>query len=113
MLADHVWCRFARKTRLTSKPANLNTLIAEFGEILEKAVGPQLEVQLDLRSRINGSGFGVPRSPRQRMFPSSGDAFMLQSSGCSDQVKSDRNDGRASRPRLLPIEVNRRSWRVP
>jgi PAS domain S-box-containing protein len=43
---------FARKTRLEAKPTNLNTLIAEFGEMLENSVGPQIEVQLNLRSRV-------------------------------------------------------------
>ncbi|AWM86982.1 histidine kinase famiy protein [Microvirga sp. 17 mud 1-3] len=43
---------FARKTRLEAKPTNLNNLILEFGEMLENSVGPQIEVQLNLRSRV-------------------------------------------------------------
>jgi PAS domain S-box-containing protein len=43
---------FARKTRLEAKPTNLNTLITEFGDMLENSVGPQLEIQLNLRSRV-------------------------------------------------------------
>jgi PAS domain S-box-containing protein len=43
---------FARKTRLEAKPTNLNNLIVEFGEMLENSVGPQIEVQLNLRPRV-------------------------------------------------------------
>ncbi|WP_262031046.1 histidine kinase famiy protein [Microvirga sp. Mcv34] len=43
---------FARKTRLEPKPTNLNNLIVEFGEMLENSVGPQIEVQLNLRPRV-------------------------------------------------------------
>jgi len=43
---------FARKTRLEPKPTNLNTLIVEFGEMLENSVGPQIEIQLNLRPRV-------------------------------------------------------------
>ncbi|WP_246388748.1 ATP-binding protein [Microvirga mediterraneensis] len=43
---------FARKTRLEAKPTNLNNLIIEFGEMLENSVGPQIEVQLNLRPRV-------------------------------------------------------------
>ncbi|KFG69459.1 histidine kinase famiy protein [Microvirga sp. BSC39] len=43
---------FARRTRLEAKPTNLNTLITEFGEMLENSVGPQIEIQLNLRSRV-------------------------------------------------------------
>ncbi|MBM6581847.1 PAS domain-containing protein [Microvirga sp. BT689] len=43
---------FARKTRLEAKPTNLNTLITEFGDMLENSVGPQIEIELNLRSRV-------------------------------------------------------------
>lgn len=43
---------FARKTRLEPKPVNLNNLIVEFGEMLENSVGPQVEIQINLRPRI-------------------------------------------------------------
>jgi signal transduction histidine kinase/ActR/RegA family two-component response regulator len=43
---------FARKTRLEAKPTNLNNLIVEFGDMLENSVGPQIEVQLNLRARV-------------------------------------------------------------
>ena len=43
---------FARKTRLEAKPTNLNNLIVEFGDMLENSVGPQIEVQLNLRPRV-------------------------------------------------------------
>ncbi|MXQ14844.1 histidine kinase famiy protein [Microvirga makkahensis] len=43
---------FARKTRLEPKPTNLNALIAEFGEMLENSVGPQIEIELNLRARV-------------------------------------------------------------
>lgn len=43
---------FARKTRLEPKPTNLNNLIVEFGDMLENAVGPQVEIQLNLRPRV-------------------------------------------------------------
>src|SRR3712207_4676581 len=43
---------FARKTRLEAKPTNLNNLIVEFGEMLENSVGPQVEIELNLRPRV-------------------------------------------------------------
>ncbi|WP_262297685.1 histidine kinase famiy protein [Microvirga sesbaniae] len=43
---------FARKTRLEPRPTNLNNLIVDFGEMLENSVGPQIEVQLNLRPRV-------------------------------------------------------------
>ena len=43
---------FARKTRLKPKPMNLNTLITEFGDMLENSVGPQIKVELNLRSWV-------------------------------------------------------------
>lgn len=43
---------FARKTRLEPKPTNLNNLIVEFGEMLENSVGPQVEIELNLRARV-------------------------------------------------------------
>jgi CheY-like chemotaxis protein len=43
---------FARKTRLEAKPTNLNTLITEFGDMLENSVGPQIEIEFNLRSRV-------------------------------------------------------------
>jgi len=43
---------FARKTRLEARPTNLNNLITEFGDMLENSVGPQIEIELNLRSRV-------------------------------------------------------------
>ncbi|HEY8381857.1 MAG TPA: histidine kinase famiy protein [Microvirga sp.] len=43
---------FARKTRLDPKPTNLNSLIVAFGEMLENSVGPQIDMQFNLRPRI-------------------------------------------------------------
>jgi PAS domain S-box-containing protein len=43
---------FARKTRLEAKPTNLNNLITDFGDMLENSVGPQIEIELNLRSRV-------------------------------------------------------------
>ncbi len=43
---------FARKTRLEPKSTQLNTLIVEFGDMLENSVGPQIELQFNLRPRV-------------------------------------------------------------
>ncbi|WP_046861588.1 histidine kinase famiy protein [Microvirga massiliensis] len=43
---------FARRTRLEPKPTNLNSLIVEFGDMLENSVGPQIELQLSLQPRV-------------------------------------------------------------
>jgi CheY-like chemotaxis protein len=41
-----------RHIRTEYVPTNLNNLIVEFGEMLENSVGPQIEVQLNLRPRV-------------------------------------------------------------
>jgi CheY-like chemotaxis protein len=43
---------FARKTRLEAKPTDLNTLINEFGEMMESTVGSRIELQFNLRRRL-------------------------------------------------------------
>lgn len=43
---------FARKTRLEPKPVNLNTLIVDFGDMLERTLGDTVDLRLNLKSRL-------------------------------------------------------------
>ncbi|MCI0756843.1 histidine kinase famiy protein [Teichococcus vastitatis] len=43
---------FARKTRLDPRPTELNTLINEFGDMLESSVGNQVELRFNLQRRL-------------------------------------------------------------
>lgn len=44
---------FARKTRLDSKPVNLNQLVIGFNEVLGQTLGANIDLELSLRSRLN------------------------------------------------------------
>jgi PAS domain S-box-containing protein len=43
---------FARKTRLEPRLADLNTLVNEFGDMLESTVGGRVDLQINLRRRL-------------------------------------------------------------
>jgi PAS domain S-box-containing protein len=43
---------FARKTRLDPKPVNLNTLIVDFGDMLDTTLGSGIELELALKPRL-------------------------------------------------------------
>jgi PAS domain S-box-containing protein len=44
---------FARKTRLDSKPVNLNQLVIGFNEVLGQTLGANIDLELSLRSRLS------------------------------------------------------------
>ncbi|QJE73328.1 PAS domain-containing protein [Aerophototrophica crusticola] len=43
---------FARKTRLDPRPTNLNSLVVEFSDMLDRTLGDQIELRLDLKPRL-------------------------------------------------------------
>ena len=43
---------FARKTMLDPKPASLNDLVVEFGDLLESTAGPAVDLEFNLKRRV-------------------------------------------------------------